>query len=288
MIHCLSVWWEERRTVARTPVTSSAPLNAVPSVDRRPAGLPHHAAILHFLRLPPLALSSASLRPILWNGGREGERHGVASQLTKVSFRANKNKWITENVDGAKLLDRSCGKIMRLKYQFSRERMEVSDEEVAFLLWGWLEIHHEEKRDRSNWVHPMLKKRMDENSLTNYISELKCYPEKFANFVRLSVDTFHYILSNVEDIIRRRNTNYRKSITPEERLFITLRKRERMDRPDIFQELLLLEGEETETVDTGRSKPPSHAAFTVRNFLVDYFSSEQGRLPWQDAYAHVQ
>nr|CAD7440994.1 unnamed protein product [Timema bartmani] len=27
--------------------------------------------------------------------------------------------------------------------------MEVSDEEVAFLLWGWLEIHHEEKRDRS-------------------------------------------------------------------------------------------------------------------------------------------
>nr|CAD7593710.1 unnamed protein product [Timema genevievae] len=49
----------------------------------------------------PLALSSASLKPILWDGGREGERRGVASQPTKVSFRANKNRWITETVDGA-------------------------------------------------------------------------------------------------------------------------------------------------------------------------------------------
>ncbi|CAG2059985.1 unnamed protein product, partial [Timema podura] len=32
--------------------------------------------------------------------GREGERRGVASQPTKVSFRANKNRWITENVYG--------------------------------------------------------------------------------------------------------------------------------------------------------------------------------------------
>nr|CAD7572176.1 unnamed protein product [Timema californicum] len=43
------------RTVARTPVTSSAPLNAAPTVDRRPAGLPHHAATLHLLRLPTRA-----------------------------------------------------------------------------------------------------------------------------------------------------------------------------------------------------------------------------------------
>nr|CAD7432281.1 unnamed protein product [Timema monikensis] len=50
----------------------------------------------------PYALSSASIKPILWDGGREGERHGVASQPTNVSFRANKNRWwITETVDDA-------------------------------------------------------------------------------------------------------------------------------------------------------------------------------------------
>nr|CAD7198893.1 unnamed protein product [Timema douglasi] len=49
----------------------------------------------------PLALSSASLKPILWDGGREGERHGVTSHSTKVSFRVNKNRWITGSVAGA-------------------------------------------------------------------------------------------------------------------------------------------------------------------------------------------
>nr|CAD7427635.1 unnamed protein product [Timema monikensis] len=37
-----------------------------------------------------------------WDVVQEGERHGgVVSQLTKVSFRTNKNRWITEIVDGA-------------------------------------------------------------------------------------------------------------------------------------------------------------------------------------------
>nr|CAD7259491.1 unnamed protein product [Timema shepardi] len=51
--------------------------------------------------LRPLDLSSASQKPILCDGGREGERRGVTSQPTKISFRANKNRWITETVDGA-------------------------------------------------------------------------------------------------------------------------------------------------------------------------------------------
>nr|CAD7405703.1 unnamed protein product [Timema poppensis] len=38
---------------------------------------------------------------ILWDGGRKGERHGMVSQPTKVSFRANNNRWITATVDSA-------------------------------------------------------------------------------------------------------------------------------------------------------------------------------------------
>nr|CAD7440454.1 unnamed protein product [Timema bartmani] len=48
-----------------------------------------------------LALSSASLKAILWDCGREVEKRGGASQLTKVSFHANKNRWITETVGNA-------------------------------------------------------------------------------------------------------------------------------------------------------------------------------------------
>ncbi|CAG2052986.1 unnamed protein product, partial [Timema podura] len=48
-----------------------------------------------------LVLSSASLIPIFWDGVWEGESCGVASQPTKVSFRASKNSFITDTVDGA-------------------------------------------------------------------------------------------------------------------------------------------------------------------------------------------
>nr|CAD7588060.1 unnamed protein product [Timema genevievae] len=42
--------------------------------------------------------------------GNQGERHGVASQPTKVSFRTNKNRWITETVDGASYQTGLAGK----------------------------------------------------------------------------------------------------------------------------------------------------------------------------------
>nr|CAD7462845.1 unnamed protein product [Timema tahoe] len=38
----------------------------------------------------PFALSSASLKPILWNSGREGERRGVASQRPKYPSAATR------------------------------------------------------------------------------------------------------------------------------------------------------------------------------------------------------
>nr|CAD7446219.1 unnamed protein product [Timema bartmani] len=85
--------------------------------------------------LRPLALLSASLKPILWDGGRKGETYGVASQPTKVSFRANKNRWITENVEGASYqtanlpdaLHTDCSKC-------SEKQKEGSDKVIHFLI----------------------------------------------------------------------------------------------------------------------------------------------------------
>nr|CAD7202855.1 unnamed protein product [Timema douglasi] len=44
------------------------------------------------------------------DGGREGERRSVASQPINVSFHANKNRWITETVDGASYWTGLAGK----------------------------------------------------------------------------------------------------------------------------------------------------------------------------------
>nr|CAD7202883.1 unnamed protein product [Timema douglasi] len=64
-----------------------------------PKSASKRSVTLGYLR--PLALTSASLKSILWDGGREGERRGVAPQPTEVFVRANKKRWITETVDGA-------------------------------------------------------------------------------------------------------------------------------------------------------------------------------------------
>nr|CAD7462438.1 unnamed protein product [Timema tahoe] len=83
------------------------------------------------MRLRPLALSSASLKPILWDGGREGERRGVVSQPTKVSFHANKNRLITETVTATHFSDhdgihdaRQCIKALIVSCVF-RERKSL-------------------------------------------------------------------------------------------------------------------------------------------------------------------
>ncbi|CAG2054188.1 unnamed protein product [Timema podura] len=63
----------------------------------------------------PLALSIASLKLILWDGEWEGERRSVDSQPTKVSFRVNKNRFITENIDVASYRTGALGKRTRFQ-----------------------------------------------------------------------------------------------------------------------------------------------------------------------------
>ncbi|KAG8252174.1 hypothetical protein J6590_064205, partial [Homalodisca vitripennis] len=72
--------------------------------------------------------------------------------------------------------------------------------------------------ERKHWVHPINEKR-DVKSL---ISELQSFPEKFYNYCRMSVKRFEELLDIVQDHITKKDTNCRKSITAEERLFITL------------------------------------------------------------------
>nr|CAD7400455.1 unnamed protein product [Timema poppensis] len=94
-------WVPEPELRAFKPTGFTVSIPGVTLVLNRPADDGEiRVRILVGSTLRPLDLSSASPKPILWDGGREGEMHGVATQPTKASFRANKNRWITETVDG--------------------------------------------------------------------------------------------------------------------------------------------------------------------------------------------
>nr|CAD7256963.1 unnamed protein product [Timema shepardi] len=60
----------------------------------------------------------------------------VASQPTKVSFRTNKNKWITETVDDPSYWTGLAEKSYVRKYQFSRERLFITKFNILLIAIG--------------------------------------------------------------------------------------------------------------------------------------------------------
>ncbi|KAF9413727.1 hypothetical protein HW555_008173 [Spodoptera exigua] len=55
--------------------------------------------------------------------------------------------------------------------------------------------------------------------------DLRRYPDKFFSYVRMSVRSFDELLTLCENDLLKQDTILRKSISPEEKLFVTLRKR---------------------------------------------------------------
>lgn len=98
--------------------------------------------------------------------------------------------------------------------QFKMDR----EEDIVVLLWNFLQLLDNGKQ-REHWVHPINQKR----DIRGFIDELRAYPEKFFNYCRMSISTFDYVLQAIEGKIQKQNTNYRKCISAEERLLITLR-----------------------------------------------------------------
>lgn len=92
--------------------------------------------------------------------------------------------------------------------------------EVSILLWQFLEfLEFQNEKQNSFWVHPINQKR----NISGFIDGLKNDSEKFYNYCRTNISTFYELLSLVEDIIKKLNTNFRRCIPAEERLLITIR-----------------------------------------------------------------
>ena len=57
----------------------------------------------------------------------------------------------------------------------------------------------------------------------NVLDDLLKDEERFWRYFRMSSETFKYILELIHTSIKKQNTNFRRSISPEERLMVTLR-----------------------------------------------------------------
>jgi hypothetical protein len=73
------------------------------------------------------------------------------------------------------------------------------------------------------WVHPFVADRPTSGMFSKTFSHLRKYPDKFFSYLRLSIGSFHVILTIRENDLTRQGTILRKSISAKEKVFVTLR-----------------------------------------------------------------
>ena len=72
------------------------------------------------------------------------------------------------------------------------------------------------------WVNDILAKRKEFGEFNHLYDDLKKDEKKFFDYYRMNQDTFNYILDAIREPIKKMS-NFRDTISPEERLSVTLR-----------------------------------------------------------------
>ena len=76
---------------------------------------------------------------------------------------------------------------------------------------------------REVWIHPLNVERYAKGEFYCLYLDQRYFPDKFFENYRMSTLQFDDILSKIHHLISKQDTNFRKAITPEEKLCITLR-----------------------------------------------------------------
>ena len=76
---------------------------------------------------------------------------------------------------------------------------------------------------REMWVHPLNVDRVAKGEFYRLYLDQRHFPDKFFQNYRMSTFQFDELLVKIAPLIMKKDTNFRKAITPEEKLCITLR-----------------------------------------------------------------
>ena len=75
---------------------------------------------------------------------------------------------------------------------------------------------------REVWVHPMNDQRYQKGEFYHQYPDLRHYPKKFFLMYRMSAEQFDNLLERLEPWLRKKGSNFRASISPEQQLVLTL------------------------------------------------------------------
>lgn len=80
-----------------------------------------------------------------------------------------------------------------------------------------------EKTQRRYWIHESVRKRKTEGEYWTLYRHLVDDEEKFFSYFRMTSFQFNELLRKIENDITKRNTTFRESLSPKEKLAVCLR-----------------------------------------------------------------
>lgn len=93
---------------------------------------------------------------------------------------------------------------------------------VAYYIYRKKKI--EKKREVRFWIHPILEKREEYGAFHTLVkNQLRENEDKFYNYFRMQKTTFDNLLQKLSQELKHQDTFMRESISPAERLAVTLR-----------------------------------------------------------------
>ncbi|KAK9730252.1 hypothetical protein QE152_g15388 [Popillia japonica] len=95
---------------------------------------------------------------------------------------------------------------------------KLADEELAAIAVILDEEEEERRTKKRKWVHEAWRKREREGELVTLYKELIADGIKFYQYFRMSECCFNILLSKLSIYLQKRNTHWRKPVTPKERL----------------------------------------------------------------------
>jgi len=112
----------------------------------------------------------------------------------------------------------------------------MADDDIAVVAAAWYLLEKNEnaniergkrpykrRRERRYWIHSVVGKRQELGEYHRLIQELRRDSDRFRRYFRTSTAQFDMLTDMIGPQIAKLSTNWRQSISPAERLAITLR-----------------------------------------------------------------
>ena len=108
----------------------------------------------------------------------------------------------------------------RIYHRKQARRQQRIHRMKLFLMYMIFEMQMVNREDR---IHPLNVERSSKGKFYRLYLDQRHFPEKFFENYRMSTHQFDEILYKIDPLVQKKDTNFRRTITPEEKLALTLR-----------------------------------------------------------------